>query len=118
MILKDAYTYQNIESPEFPKYMWMNVKIITFDDTEVSVEVGSDFIPCTVDNFDGDQAQYDQLSKGLPNSIFCPTETSKLSMLNLINQSKKSKGVFMDIVTCLSENLPDGTACVTDKEET
>jgi len=54
MILKDAYTYQNVENPEFPKYMWMNVNILTVDDSELSLEVGSDFRPCTVDDFDGD----------------------------------------------------------------
>jgi hypothetical protein len=54
MILKSAYTYQNIERPEFPKYMWMNVNILTVDGTELSAEVGSDFRPCTVDDFDGD----------------------------------------------------------------
>ena len=55
MILKDAYSYQNIERPEFPRYMWMNVVTLSVDNGELSKTVGTDFRPCTVEDFDGDQ---------------------------------------------------------------
>ena len=115
MILKDSITFQNTERMEFPQHMWMNVIQLTVDDGVIEQAPGLDFRPCTVDDFDGDQAQYDKLSKGLTFSMFCPQDTSAFKMLNLMNQAKKSIGVFLDVVTCLDDKLPDGTNCITDR---
>lgn len=91
----------------------MSVSTTTVENN-VPATITTDLRACTVEDFDGDQAQYDKLSQGKANSMYCVQDASQLPLLNLVYQSDKSKGVFIEITSCQSDKLAAGSSCITD----
>lgn len=53
-IIKDSFRFTNKEDTEFYKYMWLDVSSSVWKDNEFTTSEGSDFRPCTVEDFDND----------------------------------------------------------------
>ena len=53
-IIKDSFSFTNKEDTEFYKYMWLDVSSSIWKDNKYINSEGSDFRPCTVEDFDND----------------------------------------------------------------
>jgi hypothetical protein len=51
-VIKDSYTFQNREILDFYKYIWLDVSSVAWKDNQFTFAAGSDYRPCTLEDFD------------------------------------------------------------------
>lgn len=70
------------------------------------------WVECTVDDFKGAEDRFDELHQGVEYSLWCPEDTSKLTLKNNpLVDANNNNAIFLEFSTCTW----DPELCITDE---